>query len=65
MQEIKYSQAPRQLERKEESETALLLSRAAWFVPFLLVFVSLSFSFQKRESDWPMSGLWIRCPILA
>lgn len=48
---MKYSQEPRELEQEELEGTFLLSSHATWFVPFL--FVSLSFSFQKRESDWP------------
>ena len=51
MQEMKYSQEPRELEQEELEGTFLLSSHGTWFVPFL--FVSLSFSFQKRESDWP------------
>ena len=51
---MKYSQAPRELEQEELEGTFLLSSYATWFVPFL--FVSLSFSFQKRESDWNPGG---------
>ena len=63
---MKYSQASGELELEKLSEKSypFLLSRAAWFVPFLLLFVSLSFNFQKRVSDWSISRLWIRWSIL-
>lgn len=39
----------------QKPQPSLLLSGAAWFMPFLLLFVFLGFSFQKWESG-PLAG---------
>lgn len=59
---MKYSQAPRELEQEQLQGTFLLSSHAARSVPFL--FVSLSFSFQERESDWPCQQYQVSNPDL-